>query len=298
MRRRTKWTVVNLCLMLMAMVITGCGASGDEVKNSASESSESAAKEKDSAETEVSIEEQVLYDEKDIKITATGMKDGWMGTELTLLIENNSGKEITVQARNANVNGYMVPTTMSADVASGKKANDSLTFETSGLKECGIDTIAKMEFSFHIFDTESWDDIANTDVIKIATSAADGYKQTYDDSGNVLVDKKGIRIIEKGLSEDDSFWGPGIVLYIENNSDRDITVQTADVSVNGFMVDATMSEDVIAGRKAMSAVQFLSTDLEENSIEKITDVELKFNIIDMESFDNIFDSDTLSITYK
>ncbi|MDD6066320.1 MAG: hypothetical protein PUD04_07120 [Firmicutes bacterium] len=298
MRRRTKWMAVSLCLLVMTMALMGCGASGNKVTNSASESSESVSKEKEQAGTEVSIEEQVLYDEKDIKITAKGIKDGWMGTELALLIENNSGKGITVQARNANVNGYMVPTTMSADVASGKKANDSLTFETSGLKECGIETIAKVEFSFHIFDTESWDDIVNTDVIKIATSAADSYKQTYDDSGNVLVDKKGIRIIEKGLTEDDSFWGPGIVLYIENNSDRDITVQTADVSVNGFMVDATMSEDVIAGRKAMSAVQFLSTDLEENSIEKITDVELKFNIIDMESFDNIFDSDTLSITYK
>lgn len=298
MRRRTKWMAVSLCLLVMTMALMGCGVSGNKVTNSASESSESVSKEKEQAGTEVSIEEQVLYDEKDIKITAKGIKDGWMGTELALLIENNSGKGITVQARNANVNGYMVPTTMSADVASGKKANDSLTFETSGLKECGIETIAKVEFSFHIFDTESWDDIVNTDVIKIATSAADSYKQTYDDSGNVLVDKKGIRIIEKGLTEDDSFWGPGIVLYIENNSDRDITVQTADVSVNGFMVDATMSEDVIAGRKAMSAVQFLSTDLEENSIEKITDVELKFNIIDMESFDNIFDSDTLSITYK
>lgn len=298
MRRRTKWMAVSLCLLVMTMALMGCGASGNKVTNSASESSESVSKEKEQAGTEVSIEEQVLYDEKDIKITAKGIKDGWMGTELALLIENNSGKGITVQARNANVNGYMVPTTMSADVASGKKANDSLTFETSGLKEWGIETIAKVEFSFHIFDTESWDDIVNTDVIKIATSAADSYKQTYDDSGNVLVDKKGIRIIEKGLTEDDSFWGPGIVLYIENNSDRDITVQTADVSVNGFMVDATMSEDVIAGRKAMSAVQFLSTDLEENSIEKITDVELKFNIIDMESFDNIFDSDTLSITYK
>ena len=296
MKKRTKWFAV--CFLVMSVALTGCGVSGSEGTNAVTESGESIAKETEQPESEVSIEEQVLYDEKDIKITATGMKDGWMGTELELLIENNSGKGITVQARNANVNGYMVPTTMSVDVASGKKANDSLTFETSGLKECGIETIAQMEFSFRIFDTESWEDIVNTDVIKLATSAADSYKQTFDDSGNVLMDKEGIRIIEKGLTEDDSFWGPGIVLYIENNSDRDITVQTADVSVNGFMVDATMSEDVIAGRKAMSAVQFLSTDLEENSIEKIIDVELKFNIIDMESFDDIFDSDTISITYK
>lgn len=298
MQKRKKWLALNLSLLLMAMTVIGCGTSGNEQDADSESNVQAEETSKDAQETAVSIEEQVLYDDKDIKITATGLEDGWMGTELKLLIENNSSQGITVQARNANVNGYMVTTLMSVDVAAGKRANDSLTFETSGLKECGIETIAEMEFSFYIFDTDSWEDIVSTDVIAISTSVADSYTQTYDDSGNVLLDKKGVRIIEKGLSTDDSFWGPGIILYIENNSDRDITVQAGDVSINGFMVDFTMSEDVIVGKKAISAVQFLSTDLEENSIQEITDVELKFHVLDMESFETIFNSDQISITYK
>lgn len=191
----------------------------------------------------------------------------------------------------------MVPTVMSADVAAGKKANDSLTFETSGLKECGIDNIATMEFLFHIFDSESWDEIVDTDVITVETSIAESYTQTYDDSGEVLVDTDGIKIVGKGLSDEDSFWGPGVILYIENNSDQNVTIQVRDVSVNGFMVDSSMSEDVVAGKKAMSAVQFFSTDLEENSIDDITDVELYFHIFNLESWDTIFDSDVISISF-
>ncbi len=245
----------------------------------------------------VTVEEQVLYDEKNIKITATGLEDGWFGTNLKLLIENNSDQSITVQARNANVNGFMVDTMMSADVAAGKKANDELTFETTGLKDSGIDSIAVMEFYFHIFDADTWDEITDSEVITVKTSIADSYVQKVDDSGTVLVDYNGVRIIGKGLSENDSFWGPGVILYIENNSDKTVEIQVRDVSVNGFMVESMMSETVVSGKKAMSAVQFFSSDLEENSITEINDVELYFHIFDEKTWDTIFDSDVISIKF-
>jgi hypothetical protein len=308
MKKRTKVLAAMLCLTLFGAMAIGSGSSGSgedkEVSgvttsdNSADSTEDSTGTETPDADAEeISIEEQVLYDANDIKITATGLEDGWMGTELKLLIENNSSQNITVQARNANVNGYMVDTMLSADVAAGKKANDSLTFETSGLNECGIESIATMEFYFHIFDSESWDDILDTDVISIDTFIAESYTQTVDDSGEVLVDSNGVKVVAKGLSADGSFWGPGVILYIENNSEQDITVQVRDVSVNGFMVDSTMSEDVVVGKKAISAVQFFSSDLEENSITDITDVELYFHIFDLDSWETIFDSDVINITF-
>lgn len=308
MKKRTKVLAVMLCLTLFAAMAIGSGSSdsGEDKEvsgvttsdNSADTTDDSTGTETPDADAEeIAIEEQVLYDANDIKITATGLEEGWMGTELKLLIENNSSQSITVQTRNASVNGYMVDTLLSSDVASGKKANDSLTFETSGLNECGIKSIATMEFYFHIIDSESWDDIIDTDVISIDTSIAENYTQTVDDSGEVLVDSNGVKVVAKGLSADGSFWGPGVILYIENNSEQDITVQVRDVSVNGFMVDSTMSEDVVAGKRAISAVQFFSSDLEENSITDITDVELYFHIFDLDSWETIFDSDMINITF-
>jgi hypothetical protein len=308
MKKRTKVLAAMLCLTLFAAMAIGSGSSdsGEDKEvsgvttsdNSADTTDDSTGTETPDADAEeIAIEEQVLYDANDIKITATGLEEGWMGTELKLLIENNSSQSITVQARNASVNGYMVDTLLSSDVASGKKANDSLTFETSGLNECGIKSIATMEFYFHIIDSESWDDIIDTDVISIDTSIAENYTQTVDDSGEVLVDSNGVKVVAKGLSADGSFWGPGVILYIENNSEQDITVQVRDVSVNGFMVDSTMSEDVVAGKRAISAVQFFSSDLEENSITDITDVELYFHIFDLDSWETIFDSDVINITF-
>ena len=63
------------------------------------------------------------------------------------------------------------------------------------------------------------------------------------------------------------------------------------------MVESIMSEEVVAGKKAMSAVQFLSSDLESNSITDITDVELYFTIIDSDSWDTIQDTDVIAISF-
>lgn len=308
MRRRKGIIAALLSLSVLSTMMFGCSGSdmGTEKgiksissgKDSADDADSTDDSDKgDSNATDVSIDEQVLFEANDIKITALELDDGLFGTDLKLLIENNSGQNVTVQAENANVNGYMVSTLMSADVASGKKANDSLTFETSGLKECGIESIATMEFSFNIFDTDSWDDIVKSDVIKIDTSIAGSYSQTYDDSGEVLVDSNGIKIVGKGLSTEDSFWGPGLILYIENNSDQNVTIQANDVSVNGFMVEALMSEDIVAGKKSISAVQFFDSDLEENSITDISGIELYFNIFNLETWDDIFNSDVIKLEF-
>ena len=246
---------------------------------------------------ESTVEQTVLVDQDNVVITATGMDESVFGPELKLLIENNSDTNLTFQVRNASVNGYMADTMMSEDVAAGKKSNTEITFTTSGLKECGIDTFANMEFSFHIFTTDGWDDYLDTDAITVETSAAATYTQTIDDSGEVFYDSDGIKIVGKGLSSDDSIFGPGLIIYIENNSDTDRTVQVRDTSVNGFMIDTVMSQDVVAGKKAITAVTFLSSSLEENSITDITSVETSFHIFDTEDWSNEIDTDPITINF-
>lgn len=137
MEKNLKLLTMVLSLTLFGTMALGCGSSGSGGdKDIASVTNPDSEKETDQeTNSAVTIEEQVLFEGNDFKITATGIEDGLFGTDLKLLIENNSSQNITVQARNSNVNGFMVETMMSADVAAGKKANDSLTFETTGLKD-------------------------------------------------------------------------------------------------------------------------------------------------------------------
>lgn len=250
-----------------------------------------------SAPADATIEETVLVDESGVKITAKSLgTESLFGAELKLLIENNSGKDLTIQCRNASVNGYMVETMMSADVVNGKKANDSITFMSSDLEACGITSIADMEFSFHIFTTADWEAYLDTALIQLKTSIADTYTYTFDDSGEVAYDANGVKIVIKGLS-DSSIFGPGVMVYIENNREKGVTVQTRDVSINGFMASAMFSSDVMPGKKAVDTITFLSSELEENEITSIQDVELSFHIFDTDSMDGIVDTDVVHMTF-
>lgn len=303
---------------ILAMFLTSCvDSSGGDIKepsnvttgnnNEGTQQGEQAGKTEEPEKTdepekpektEVTISETVLVDEAGVKITAKSLAtDGIFGTEIKLLIENNSGKDLTFQCRNASVNGYMVETMMSVDVANGKKANDSLTFMKSALEAYGIEAIADMEISFHIFDMAKFDTYLDTDAVQIKTSIADTFEYTYDDSGELVYEGNGVKIVVKGLAEDDSIFGPSIAVYIENTGDKDVTVQTRDVSINGFMVETIFSCDVAAGKRAVDTITFLESDLEENGITAIEDVELSFHVFDMTNWETIVDTEVVKITF-
>ena len=126
---------------------------------------------------------------------------------------------------------------------------------------------------------------------------ADNYNYTFDDSGDIAYEENGIKITVKGLAESSSLFGPELVVYIENNSDENITVQTRDFSVNGFMVNPIFSSDVMSGKHAIGTITFLSSELEENNITKFETAELSFHIFNAKSWDTIVDTDVISLSF-
>lgn len=294
-------------LLSVAVLLTGCGGSeSTQPANTQQTGTVTTTEEMESAIEEtaesipdasaVTVEEQVLLDQDGFKITLTGLEDDFMGPSLNVLIENNSQTDVTIQARNVSVNGYMVAHTFSADVIAGKKNNSSITFLSSSFEECGIEEIADVAFLFHIFDAESWDTILDSEIVEIQTSAMDSYQQNYDDSGTVLFEGNDIKIISKGISED-SMFGPGLILYMENNSEQSITVQARDTSVNGFMIDPTLSSEIAPGKKIISSMTFMDSDFEENSITAIEEIETSFHIFITDSWETIIDTEPINITF-
>lgn len=302
MKRKTT-KLILISLFVLAISLAGCGSYPEtidkEIENVVNNHIETDAEENAGYKEEetVTVEEIVIFDQNDIVITTKGIESTFMGTDLKILIENNSDKNLTFQVRNESVNGFMADAMFSEDVVAGKKSNTSITFTNNGLENFGMDMFANMEFSFHIFYTDNWDTYLDTDLINIETSIASTYQQKIDDSGDILYQDNGIKIVAKGLSTNDSYFGPGLVLYIENNSNTDFTVQVRDVSVNGFMVSTSMSQDVILGKKAIDSVTFLNSSLEENDITDIENIEISFHIFNMNTWDTIVDTKPIIINF-
>jgi hypothetical protein len=246
----------------------------------------------------VTIDEAILLEQDGIKITAKEyVSDSIFGDGIKLLIENNSANDITVGCTALIVNNYMISDLFSCSVAAGKKANETMYLLSSELEAAGINTVGQVEIYFHVYDSTSWDTLLEADVVTIKTSAFDSMVITPNDSGTELYNADGIKIVGKYVDEN-SFWGAGILLYIENNTNRNIIVQADDVSINGFMVSSLLSSTVYSGKMAIDDITFFSSDLEENGIESIEDVELKFHILDSDSWDTIVETDAIGFTTK
>ena len=261
--------------------VVSVDTAASNVGEAASEGSESAAE-----ENAVTLDETVIYDGNDIKITATGIKeDSFFGPELNLLIENNGTQNIVVQPDYCLVNGYMMYGLMSSDVAAGKKNNDTMVFSGSTLKACGIDQIADIRLRLTVIDGDSWMPLFKTDEITLQTSAAGTYTQTYDDSGEVIYDTNGIKVVAK--SADDEFLGKGVVFYLENNTDRHVVVNGENISVNGYMMTDLFYADLAPQSHAVDILTLLSSDLQNNVIDTIEEVDLTLRIPDDDSYENI-----------
>ena len=246
---------------------------------------------------EATIEETVLVDEAGVKITAKELELDGSRPGIKLLIENNSGMDLTVQGRNSSVNGYMIDTSMSCDVVNEKKANDTLYFKGNELEKAGVSDLAEFEFTFDIFSTDTWDTYLETDPIHVRTSLADTVTQTVDDSGTPIYDENGVRIIVRELYKDNSDDSQSIEVFIDNSSEQNLCIQTRDVSVNGFMLSPVFSCDIISGKHIIDEIKFKGRELNENGITDIELVELSFYIFTLEGWDTVAESDSITLNF-
>lgn len=238
---------------------------------------------------------QVLLNKRGLVVTATGLiENGAQGSALNLSIDNRSETDVTVQIRDASVNGWMVDVSFSVTAAAGQRAESSILFLASKMKRSGIDTIADMEFSFHILD-QNRITFLDSDTVTVRTPAADTYQYSFDDAGEELYNGDGVRIVSRGVSEDGSVFGPELVLFMENTTDRAITVQAKDVFVNGAKVDVISSEDVLPGKRSAAAVTIMETSLEYNNIAEIRNLKFYLHVTDREQRTTLFDTATFTI---
>lgn len=254
---------------------------------------------KESTKKGATIEELVLVDQDGIKVTAKSLEleGSFIGPQLKVLVENESEAAVIVQVRDVSINGITVESPFSCNVAAGKKANDEISFMSSELERAGITDLGEIELKLHIFDSETWDAVLDTEAITIKTSLAGTFEQVVDDSGQVLYEENGVKIVFKGL-EEESFMGPKLDLYLENNGDKGVTVQVRDFSVNGFMVSCSMSCELPAGKKAFDGINLMSSDLEDNDITDIQDAEFSFTIFDTEDWSNSTDTPVVKVTVE
>lgn len=289
-----------IMLLVFSLLIVGCDVDSPVLPSHTPITSKGPEETiKPSPIEEILVDEELVFEDEDIKIWVKSFDDnGIFGPSLELLIENNREEDIMVQVRGTTVNDVVVNTIFSVNVSAGKEASKDITLMQSSLDKAGIELVKDIELRFVISDGDNWATILATDPIKISTSVDPSFKQEYDDSGQLILDQDGIRIIVRGIDNEDTLWGASVELFIENNQDQGIRVQAKDVSVNGFAIDSLLSSEIPAGKKAYAEISFAEADLKEHDIKTIEEIEMVLHISEIESWDSLLISDPITVSFK
>lgn len=241
----------------------------------------------------VAVEETVIYNENNIKVTVKEMSEGWTGPELKVLVENSTDKNISFAANEFIINGVTISGFGYVEAAAGKKSNGTLNLFKEELETAGITAIATIRgMDAHIVDTDSFVTLFDTP-FNITTNMGTEYVQTIDDSGDVVLQDCNVTVISRVLEE--NLLGKTVSLLVKNETGKDIVIQAENVSVNGYTITTFMYDTVYCDTVRFCGLELLSSELESNEIEEINEVTFTLKVIDPETYDTIFESEEIQV---
>lgn len=303
----------RLVLVLMAMVMAcstaACGGnvSDENSKKGIISKEDSFGYTLGKFSKDATIEETVLYDKNDVKITATELVYEDYEVKLKLKIDNKSKKNLSFNAETLGyavnaINGFMIGDGyLDCDVNANETAEDTMSFDYRELMMYGMKEIADITVGFTISD-EEYNSI-HTDPVQIKTSAADTYdysknsknyhkaitskssKYTYEYElpyfeTDEIYASNGIRVVSEGYMKNVD--GERILfLEVQNDSDSMVYFQTSDLKLNGETVyEGDWSYDcILPGCETLVNIDVDDAldDLEEpkDSVQKIESIGFK-----------------------
>ncbi len=290
-----KFFIVFLaCFMMISL--TGCSSDDSSSSGDSSDTTET-------ANNEITFTELTVVDNDECSIIITGIdEDGFWGYTLTAELENKSeDKTYMFSVESATVNGVMSDPFFASEVAAGKKSNEEISFiNDTTLEENGIDEFTDIELTFKVYNSDDWEEdaVANetVHVYPYGEDKATTFTRESQDTDNVLVDNDEVTVIVTGYDPDDT-WGYGVNLYLVNKTDTEVMFSVDDASINGYMIDPVYATTVNAGKCAFSTISWYDSDLEDNSIDNIKEIEFKLSAYNNEDWldDYYVDGQTVTL---
>ncbi len=191
------------------------------------------------------VEEQVIYDENNIRIIVKAGEISGTGVnnaKIPLVIENNSTSSINVKMGNFKINGLTLYFRDSlfykGDISAGESVEADIhlidqVFELLQIKEIG-DIILDLEI-----DSESEDKTFEKKNVEIITSLTGKVNQELNKEGIELINQDGIQLIVREQLFETSM-GPALEYYFENNLDTYVRIENEGeyLTINGLEVNS------------------------------------------------------------
>lgn len=129
---------------------------------------------------EIKVNKTVVYKDKNVSISFTGMHGYLLGYAIDLEIENLSRRSLLIMNEETSVNGYMRnESSCYIEVSPGKNIKDAISISGSEAEEIPIREVENIETKFKICDDNDSDFDYETNIIQIMGSSSGSNSVDY-----------------------------------------------------------------------------------------------------------------------
>ena len=221
-----------------------------------------------------------LIDDEYLSLTINdAYADEDLGYVLKAVVENKSEEEYFYSIDSCSINGVSVDVFFYAEVKPGKKAVEKIEISDYVLEGSGIGEYTDIEMEISV-QKDILEDAVATRTVHYYPQGADKASKFVRQpaaTDKILVDNAYITLTATGMAHDDDFESTELCLYLENKSDKDLTIEAGSVSVNDIMIDPYYTETVAAGKVKFSVLSWEDFELEEKEITEIEKVEMEIS---------------------
>lgn len=288
-----------LLAVIMLLSLAACGGSEEQTptNSTAAPTEPTAAVTEDFTEaptqppvTQTEMDEAVLIDNEQVTFAVTKVENNsHMGMQLQVQCVNKTDRALLFSWDMVSVCGFMYDPLWAEEVAANKTANSTVYLDTYELEQMGVETVDEISFTLRISDSENWmeaplvEEALTVYPTGLSADTVQLPERAPTDGQVVISDNEALRFVIEWAEADASAYT--LQVYMENKTDSNLMFAWDLVSVNGFMIDPFWTEAVAAGRKACSEVIFYQSDLEENKIAAVSDIEFTLRVSDYDNWE-------------
>ena len=221
-------------------------------------------------------EDKKILSTDDVRVKITGYKADMKGFTVKLHCDNKGEHKTVISADNSAVNKYNIETAWSVSLGKDESCDSEILFPVLELEKLGITAVDELTLRLSVYDGKDGDVLSEN---SIATVYPTGKKADQVvaperkpvDKEAVVVNEAACTFILQGPVQKDAV-ASSIPCYIENKTDKVISLVLENSTVNGQPVEGFVSMEILPGTRGYSSVLYMQDALAAKGITDITGI--------------------------
>ena len=221
-------------------------------------------------------EDKKILSTDDVRVKITGYKADMKGFTVKLHCDNKGEHKTVISADNSAVNKYNIETAWSVSLGKDESCDSEILFPVLELEKLGITAVDELTLRLSVYDGKDGDVLSENSIATVyptgkkADQVVAPERKPVDKEAVVVTDAACTFILQGPVQKDAV--ASSIPCYIENKTDKVISLVLENSTVNGQPVEGFVSMEILPGTRGYSSVLYMQDALAAKGITDITGI--------------------------